>query len=184
MKNKKNQVNEKSLFLVEDDDNFRNTLAIEFQDRGYQVYTASNLQEFRALNNRRFDFAIVDLKIPGTNGLNIIEEIMQKCPTCRVLVLTGYGSIASAVKALKIGAMDYITKPANLAQIERALLGSKSEPILANEQMIQEPTLAKQEREYIERILVESGGNISEAAKKLGIHRQSLQRKIRKFPPR
>jgi two-component system response regulator RegA len=113
----------------------------------------------------------------------VVEEITQRSPKCRVVILTGYGSIATAVKAIRVGAIDYLTKPATVCAIERALKGNGS----VSTAVIQpsdstKPSLARQEREYIENILADCNGNVTKAAEQLGIHRQSLQRKLRKYP--
>ena len=123
--------------------------------------------------------ALVDLKLKSESGLIVVEELHRRYPSCRIVILTGYGSIATAVKAITLGAANYLTKPASVAKIEAAFRGSCSDDGLHIPEI--KPTLARQEREYIESILTECQGNISMAAKVLGLHRQSLQRKLRKF---
>jgi len=115
-----------------------------------------------------------------------MEEIRQHAPSCRVVIVTSYGSIASAVNAIKLGAHDFLLKPTTPAAIECALLGDGKHAPDATLRKIDEayPSLARLEREHIETVLVQCGGNVSEAARRLGIHRQSLQRKLRKYPPR
>lgn len=173
------------LLLIEDDSNFRDTLALEFEERGYRITTAGSLRGFHALDQNNFDYAVVDLKLGRESGLKILQELLVQNPDCRVIIMTGYGSIATAVKAVKLGAHDYLTKPTSVAAIEQAFLGNRkhaadlstadSDDIL--------PSLARHEREYIEHVLENCNGNISEAARRLGLHRQSLQRKLRKYPP-
>lgn len=173
----------KRLLLVEDDANFRETLALEFEDRGYNVCSASCARDYHASREQDFEYAVVDLKLAGENGIDVIEDLVKRSPKCRVVILTGYGSIATAVKAMRVGAIDYLTKPATVCAIERALKGDAA--LIESQAQSNElptPSLARQEREYIERILAECHGNVTKAAEQLGIHRQSLQRKLRKFP--
>jgi two-component system response regulator RegA len=171
-----------SLVVVDDDHRFAETLRAEFQHLGYQVETASCLADLAALR-ARFDYAVVDLRIGHDSGLDAIEWIRQRSPQVRIVVLTGYGSIATAVQATKLGAVNYLAKPVDVETIERALRADdpEDEPIPVPEQF---QSLARHEREYIEYVLAECEGNISRAARRLGIHRQSLQRKLRKYTPR
>ena len=115
-------------------------------------------------------------------GLDVIVDLKARAPDIRIVVLTGYGSIATAVQATKLGACDYLTKPVDIDALERAFLGDETG---GGEIPIPEefPSLYRHEREYIEYVLAECGGNISQAARRLGLHRQSLQRKLRKFTP-
>jgi two-component system response regulator RegA len=174
---------EKTLLIVEDDERFASTLATEFSDRGYVVERADSLGALRDLPLDRVAYAIVDLRLRQDSGLDAIKEIRERNEETRIVVLTGYGSIATAVQATKLGASSYLTKPADVDELERALLGEEQEdeegPIPDEFQ-----SLDRHEREYIEFVLAESGGNISHAARRLGLHRQSLQRKLRKFTPR
>ncbi len=171
------------LLIVEDNERFASTLVTEFRDRGYEVHWAAGLDELRALDDHHFHFAIVDLRLRGDSGLDAISLVKERQPQTRVLVLTGYGSIATAVQATKLGASGYLTKPVDVDEIERALLngeGSHEEIPIPEEFQ----SLDRHEREYIEYVLAASNGNISHAARRLGLHRQSLQRKLRKFTPR
>jgi two-component system response regulator RegA len=126
--------------------------------------------------------AIVDLRMPGMTGLELIDALVKIDAAMQILVLTGYGSIATAVEAVRLGAIDYLSKPVDTEQIlaafdrdgETAGLAAVSET---------PPSLARVEYEHIQRVLSECGGNISEAARRLGIHRRSLQRKLTKLPP-
>jgi two-component system response regulator RegA len=134
------------------------------------------LKEFEKLRQEKLDFALVDLRLRQDSGLDLVEQIRAKFPECRIVVLTGYGSIPTAVEAMKRGAVHYLTKPARIEEIERALWGNGQE---VGDAPVE--TLAQHERDFIESVLLQSSGNISVAAKRLGIHRQSLQRKLRKF---
>lgn len=166
-----------SLLIVEDDKSFARTLALEFSDRGYETAVVHSLADLEALSPEAPRFAIVDLRLGADNGLSAVEKILTLSPACRIVMLTGYGSIATAVKAVKLGAANYLTKPAAMELIEKALWVD-----LAADEGVP-ASLARHEREYIEFVLAQCGGNITKAADWLGLHRQSLQRKLRKYPP-
>ena len=177
--------NERSLLIVEDDARFSETLATEFNDRGYTVETVESLAEAKRTDATRFQFAIVDLRLRNDSGLDVIADLMERAPEMRVVVLTGYGSIATAVKATKLGAISYFTKPVDIDEVERVFHsddgdGEDDESIPIPDEF---PSLYRHERDYIEYVLAECDGNISQAARRLGLHRQSLQRKLRKFSP-
>jgi len=169
------------IVVVEDDDRFAETLGAELHDRGYRVSRAASLAELQALDREGIGYAVVDLRLRSDSGLDAIELIKQASPHARIVMLTGYGSIATAVQATKLGATQYLTKPVDIDELERALLNDE-----APEQEIPErfQSLDRHEREYIEWVLAHCDGNISQAARRLGLHRQSLQRKLRKFTPR
>ena len=173
---------EGTLLIVEDDARFREALATEFADRGFSVECLENLAEVQTLDLEPVRYAIVDLRLRRDSGLDIITEIKNRSEDIRVVVLTGYGSIATAVQATKLGAAQYLTKPVDMDALERALLTgegpSEEVPIPTEFQ-----SLYRHEREYIEYVLAECGGNISQTARRLGLHRQSLQRKLRKYTP-
>lgn len=170
------------LLVVEDDERFADTLATEFQDRGYEVTTLTDIRSLSQIDASTFNYAIVDLRLRDASGLDVIVDLKARAPEIRVVVLTGYGSIATAVQATKLGATDYMTKPVDIDALERTFLGDDpgNEEIPIPEEF---PSLYRHEREYIEYVLAECGGNISQAARRLGLHRQSLQRKLRKFTP-
>ncbi|MEO6437134.1 MAG: response regulator, partial [Tepidisphaeraceae bacterium] len=132
--------------------------------------------------------AIVDLRMPGKSGIELISELIVIDPEMQILVLTGYGSIATAVEAVRRGAIDYLSKPVDTEQIlavfkrereDETASGLTASPVQGESP----PSLARVEYEHIQRILSDCGGNISEAARRLGIHRRSLQRKLSKLPP-
>ena len=168
------------LLIVEDNERFASTLATEFRDRGYEVHWTAGLDELRALDDHHFHFAIVDLRLRGDSGLDAIAEIKKHSPQARVVVLTGYANIATAVAATKLGASQYLTKPVDIDELERALLTDEEPSVEIPDQF---QSLDRHEREYIEWVLAQCEGNISQAARRLGLHRQSLQRKLRKFTP-
>jgi two-component system, response regulator RegA len=141
---------------------------------------ASGGEALRQLSSARFDAAVPDLQLPDTTGLDLIPVLRQRCPRMVVLVVTGHGSVASTVRALKLGAADYLLKPIAPERIAAALAG---EPVQPRTPWLEEMSLDRVAWEHIHRVLDETHGNISEAARRLRIHRQSLQRKLRKPPP-
>ena len=124
--------------------------------------------------------AIIDLNMPGGSGLTLIPPLRQLHPQARLIVLTGYGSIANALQAIRLGADDYLTKPADADQLASALRG---QPGASSVRPPSVPSLDRLEWEHIQRVLADTQGNISESARLLGIDRRSLQRKLAKFPP-
>lgn len=174
---------QRRLLVVDDDDAFRESLMLEFEDRGYSVVGASDHRSaLAAAATHRPHFAVVDLKLGGERGLEVVRDLMARNPDLCSVVLTGYASVATAVEAVKLGARHYLTKPCDPDDIEAAFERKEGDPTV---EIADQPlSLARHEREYIEYVLAQSGGNISEAARRLGLHRQSLQRKLRKYPPR
>ncbi len=173
-----------SILLVDDDEVFRKRLGRAFRDRGHDVRLAANYDE--ALASARDDspqFAVVDLKMPGRSGLDVVRDLKAVDPTTRIVVLTGYGSIATAVDAVKLGATQYLPKPADADEILAALTRQEGEAAPQATQEFPAPSLARAEWEHIQRVLSDAGGNVSEAARRLGMHRRSLQLKLRKHPP-
>ncbi len=171
---------EKQILLLEDDPLFLETLRLEFEERGYRALTASSLEEVKEMQGIRPRFAIIDLRLRAETGIVAVEYLKEQFPECRSIILTGYGSISTAVEAVKKGAAQYVTKPIGIEKLERLLW---SDQIESEDHSLGE-SLARREREYIEWTLQQTQGNISAAAKRLGIHRQSLQRKLRKFSPK
>lgn len=174
-----------SLLLVEDDAVFAGVLSRALQRRGFEVVVAANatdaLQHARGVRPRH---AVVDLKLGEDSGLVLIPALLAVVPSMRVLLLTGYASIATAVEAIKRGAHDYLAKPVDADTVVRALLAGHEtvpEPIDAPETTL---PLRRLEWEHIQRTLHECHGNISEAARRLGMHRRTLQRKLEKHPVR
>jgi two-component system, response regulator RegA len=165
------------LLVVDDDDAFRDRLVRAMRTRGFDAVGAADLPT--ALDVARghgADLAVVDLRLSGASGLDVVRDLKQVNPTARIVVLTGYGSIVSAVESIKLGAETYLTKPADADQIVAALQGAQAP------RADSVPSLARVEREHIERVLADCGGNVSQAARTLGLHRRSLQRKLSKFP--
>ena len=171
------------ILIVDDDERFSETLAAELADRGHRVTRVSSLEQLHRTDLSSIEHAVVDLRLRRDNGLDAVAWIRQRVPAARVVVLTGYASIATAVRAIQLGACNYLTKPVRPEELERALAGELPSDDLDPERW-KNPSLARHEREYIEYVLAESDGNVSQAARRLGLHRQSLQRKLRKFTPR
>ena len=168
-----------SFLIVDDDDVFRNRLARAIQSRGFQVENAGSSEEaIRITIEKKPSHIILDLRMPQKTGLEILREIKQNHPDSKVLILTGYGSIATALEAMREGAVNYLSKPTDLEHILNAFSVEQTQP----QKLISVPSLPRVEWEHIQRIMQECRGNISKAAKLLGLHRRSLQRKL-KNPP-
>lgn len=171
-----------AILLVDDDEVFRERLARALRARGCEVATAADHDSaLAAARTQPPAFAVVDLRMPGPPGTALIGPLHALAPEARIVVLTGYGSITSAVEALRAGAHDYLSKPVDADQVLAALTGEAAHP---TEAAAPTPTLARAEWEHIQRILADCGQNISEAARRLGITRRTLQLKLKKYPPR
>jgi two-component system response regulator RegA len=177
-----------SILIVDDDETYRNRLARAFVDRGYEARTASDYDSAVALATTDSpEFAVVDLKMPGKSGLELVKALHEIDPATKSVVLTGYGSIATAIDAVRLGAAYYLSKPADADDIVGAFARAEAPPLAPpapDSDEYRAPSLARAEWEHINRVLSDAGGNISEAARRLGIHRRSLQRKLQKYPPR
>ena len=175
----------RSILLVDDSYVLRDRLAEAFRERGFRVLAAGTCDEavevFRADPT---DLAVVDLRMPGRTGLTVIGDLKAIRPDVQVLILSGFGSIATAIDAIRLGAVNFLPKPADADDILNAFKRGGSEvEIVESDELIPVPTLAQAEWEHIHRILADCSNNISEAARRLGIHRRSLQRKLRKRAP-
>jgi two-component system response regulator RegA len=168
--------------LVDDDERFRERMGRALSERGVSVSLAGDTATaLSLLSERAFDAAVTDLKMPGPNGLVLTKEILSRSPSTRVVVLTGYGTIATAVEAMRLGALDYLVKPCHADQLLSAFTEGEA-PRETDVEDASAPSLARLEREHIERVLTECGGNVTHAARVLGIHRRTLQYKLAKFP--
>ncbi|PRY93171.1 response regulator receiver protein [Hasllibacter halocynthiae] len=171
-----------SLLLVDDDAAFGKRLQRAMEKRGFDVELAESVEEGRAAARRRPPaYALVDLRLADGNGLDVVEALREWRPDCRIVVLTGYGAIATAVAAVKAGAADYLPKPAEAEQIVDALLappdGAPPPP--------ENPMSADRVRwEHIQRVYELCDRNVSETARRLGMHRRTLQRILAKRSPR
>lgn len=171
----------RSILVVDDDDVLRMRLEKSFARRGLTVYIASDFDSAVEQAQRHApDLAVLDLKMPGKSGLELLKELREKTPNMRVVILTGYGSITNAVEAVKLGAVNYVTKPADADDVLSAF-GEK--PEVDAEPEFPPPSLASAQWEHIQRVLADCGGNISEAARRLDIPRRTLQRKLKKNAP-
>ena len=173
---------ERSLLIVDDDKPFVQRLARAMESRGFDVTTAEAVAEgLQQVEKTSPAFAVVDLRLADGSGLEVISALKQRRPVARAIVLTGYGNIATAVNAVKAGAIDYLAKPADADDVVAALLaldGKKAEPP-------EHPMSADRVRwEHIQRIYELCGRNVSETARRLNMHRRTLQRILAKRAPR
>jgi two-component system response regulator RegA len=169
--------------VVDDDEIFRKRLCRALGERGWEAYAAGNAEEALNLASQVSpDLMLLDLKMPETSGLQLIEQVKQLDSTISVIMLTGYGSIATAMQALKLGADHYLSKPVDAEQI-LAAYAELAAPTIGPNVPASVPSLARVEWEHIQRVLSDCSGNITQAARLLGIHRRSLQRKLAKYPP-
>jgi two-component system, response regulator RegA len=176
----------RTVLIVEDDERLRARLARALADRGFDVRHAADYEgALQAAREDSPEFLLVDLRMPGgRSGLDVIRDVKAIDPATVAVVLTGYGSIATAVEAVRLGAAEYLTKPADVDQIVAAFARSSVPAVAADTtaELEQVPSLARVEWEHINRVLADCGGNVSKAARLLGIHRRSLQRKLSRFP--
>jgi two-component system, response regulator RegA len=171
----------RSILVVDDEDAFRERLVRALADRGFEAKGAATIREALEMCQQESpECAIVDLRIVDGSGLSLVRELHVLDPTTRIVVLTGYGSIRTALDAVRSGAIHYLTKPADLDEIIAALNHDGSPEALPPPTSV--PSLDRVEWEHIDRVLTSSGGNITQAAALLGLHRRSLQRKLSKRP--
>jgi len=169
------------LLLVDDDEAFLRVLGKALSRRGFDVLSATSLQSARSLlESQRPAYAVVDLKLDGDSGLELIPELAKINPDMIIIVLTGYASIATAVSAIKFGATNYLAKPVKVDEVVRALVG-KDQPALTEDDFTP-MSVERLEWEHIQKILQENDGNITATARSLGMYRRTLQRKLAKKP--
>ncbi len=173
---------ERSLLIVEDDKSFLQRLARAMESRGFEVTTAESVSDgLLEVERTAPAYAVVDMRLSDGTGLDVISALKQRRPDARAIILTGYGNIATAVNAVKIGAVDYLAKPADADDVVAALLvieGRKAEPP-------EHPMSADRVRwEHIQRIYELCNRNVSETARRLNMHRRTLQRILAKRAPR
>ena len=171
-----------TLLLVDDDEAFLKRLAKAMEKRGFSVETADSVAAGRAIGTARPPaYAVVDLRLADGNGLDVVETLRERRPECRIVVLTGYGAIATAVAAVKIGATDYLAKPADATDVTNALLAQNDSLPPPPEN----PMSADRVRwEHIQRVYELCDRNVSETARRLSMHRRTLQRILAKRSPR
>ena len=173
----------KRVLIVDDDIHLSQVLARSLERQGYQSRVAANGHEALAETSAFIpEWVVLDLRLEHESGLNLIREIKNRAPDCRIVMLTGYASIPTAVEAIKLGAHNYLHKPATLQELIAAFDDSEvaAEPIADNEVM----SVDRLEWEHIQRVLNEHQGNISATARALNMHRRTLQRKLQKYAPR
>ena len=178
-------MNKKHILLVEDDEVFSQVMTRALLHRNYEASHAANEDEALLLiKSTQFDYAILDLNLGSHTSLGLIAPIKHSSPSSRILILTGYASIATAVEAIKLGADNYLAKPADANEIIGALLGTNQPNTVAGPDTARlEPmSVRRLEWEHIQKVLNEHDGNISETARQLKMHRRTLQRKLQKRP--
>ncbi len=176
-------MSEKHFLIIDDDPGFSQALQRSLQRKGYRAEIANNLSEARDCCQRFSPhYAVVDLKIDQESGLSIIPYLRKRFPDIRMLMLTGYSSIATAVDAIKLGADNYLQKPAGTAAILAALEETRSGNVNEASLPSRAPSLERLTWEHIQQALKDNDGNISATARQLGMHRRTLQRKLQKRP--
>jgi two-component system response regulator RegA len=171
-----------NLLLVDDNADFCAVLSMALRRRGFEVTVAHSVEDATPLaESNPPDYAVVDLKMEGASGLVLVRHLHELNPDARIVVLTGYASIATAVEAVKLGATQYLSKPANADEIVAAFghVATEDAPLNAKPQSVE-----RLEWEHIQRVLAENQGNISATARALNMHRRTLQRKLGRFPVR
>ena len=173
---------DKSLLILDDDDPLRGRLARAMEKKGFQVKEAKSVAE--GLNVARTSptaFAVIDLRLEDGNGLDVVKELSKKKNDSRIVMLTGYGNLPTAVEAVKVGAIDYISKPVDADDVEAALLASPESKAKPPEN----PMSADRVKwEHIHRVFELCNRNVSETARRLKMHRRTLQRILSKRSPR
>ncbi len=172
---------DRSLLLLDDDQALRTRLGRALEARGFQVTTAASVSEaMDALRAHQPAFAVLDMRLEDGNGLKVVEAIRERRNDARIVMLTGYGAIATAVAAVKAGAVDYLSKPADADDVVKALLATGDAP-----EPPDNPMSADRVRwEHIQRVYELCDHNVSETARRLGMHRRTLQRILAKRAPR
>jgi len=176
------QFEDKSLLIVDDDNPFRERLARAMEKKGFKVSQAESVKKgISSIKQQKTSFAVVDLRLGDGNGLEVVKEIQKSNSKSRVIMLTGYGNISTAVAAIKQGAIDYLAKPADADDVERALLADPNEKAAPPEN----PMSADRVKwEHIHRVFELCNRNVSETARRLKMHRRTLQRILSKRSPK
>ncbi len=174
-------MSEIEFLLVDDDDAFSQVLARALERRGFSCLCASDAESALALStDHRFKRAVIDLKLEQSSGISLIPALKQAQPAVDIVMLTGYSSVATAVEAVKLGATNYLCKPATTNEILAAFDNSGGDTEVSIPES--RPSVDRLEWEHIQRVLSEHNGNISATARALGMHRRTLQRKLNKRP--
>ena len=176
------EFDDKSLLLVDDDNPFRERLARAMEKKGFEVTQAESVEKgISAVKSRNPAFAVVDLRLNDGNGLEVVKKIQTSNSKSRIVMLTGYGNIPTAVAAIKEGAIDYLAKPADADDVEKALLADPNKKAAPPEN----PMSADRVKwEHIHRVFELCNRNVSETARRLKMHRRTLQRILSKKSPR
>ena len=176
-----NQTEPMNFLIVDDDETFSSVLKRAIKRRGFEVTVASSAEQaLTLLETFKPNLATLDLKMDGASGITLIPRLLEVNPDIRILILTGYASISTAVEAIKLGATDYLAKPADADQILEKLKYSEPNPDI---EIADKPmSVGRLEWEHIQKVLNEHEGNISATARALGMHRRTLQRKLQKRP--
>ena len=173
-----------SILLVDDTFVLQERLSTAMEQRGFRVETAGNYEEaIDVFRKRPTELAVLDLRMPGKSGLELLRKLLQLAPDTRIIILSGFGSIPASIDAVRAGAVNFLSKPADADDILSAFMRGDEPSVPDGAVAFPAPSLARNEWEHIHRVLSDCGGNISEAARRLGIHRRSLQRKLRKRAP-
>lgn len=171
------------LLIIDDDEMFCHVMQRAMSRRGFDVHVAQDAETALMLaHHHQPHFATLDLKLEHSSGLKLLPELLAAVPECRVVVLTGYSSIATAVEAIKLGAINYLCKPADADEILSAFDKQSGDP--DTELADNPPSINRVTWEHIQKVLQENDGNISATARALGMHRRTLQRKLQKRPVR
>jgi len=170
-----------TLLLVDDDPTFCGVLEQALRKRGFEVHVGTDVESgIRLAETIEPEFAVIDLRIGQESGLVLVKRLHDLDANTRIVMLTGFASIATAVEAIKLGAIHYLTKPADAEEIVSALYKDEGDEFV---EIKDKPlSVRRLEWEHLQKILVEHGGNISAAARALGMHRRTLQRKLEKRP--
>ena len=179
---KLSEFNDKSLLIVDDDNPFRERLARAMEKKGFEVSQAESVKKgIETVKTKKPTFAVVDLRLNDGNGLEIVKVIQNSNPNSRIIMLTGYGNISTAVAAIKQGAIDYLAKPADADDVEKALLADPNKKVEPPDN----PMSADRVKwEHIHRVFELCNRNVSETARRLKMHRRTLQRILSKKSPK
>ena len=170
-----------TLLLVDDDETYCSVLGDALRKRGYSIFTAHDLAAALQLaREHEPEYAVVDLRIGTESGLQLVRQLAELDENTRIVMLTGYASVATAVEAIKLGAVHYLSKPADADEIESALHATQGDSSVTPAG--QPLSVKRLEWEHLQKVLLEHDGNISAAARALKMHRRTLQRKLAKHP--
>lgn len=172
----------KRILIIDDEEHFSQVLSRSLSRLGHATSCASNAaQAIAAIQHENFDWISLDLRLGKDSGLNVISQLQAHNPSARIVILTGFASIPTAVEAIKLGAFNYLHKPATVQELLRAFEDNLEEEVTIEDSPM---SVERLEWEHIQRVLHENEGNVSSTARVLGMHRRTLQRKLQKHPSR